>query len=427
MTDPEFLNPPIEVIATSPRLEMIKSRLKSAGMRPYEGRNELGNQDPLLIDTESMNGAQLHQIKRQMARNNERVTIMLASPDVPLMQDAIILSKESELSSIPARLEVARRKQDRLKEVRLRAKTAENIVGQQIKCYDDQPARILFLGDGSSRFLALSAAMKSLGVSITAALTALTAQDYLAQHDFSCVLVDVDEGTASALAFLNEITDDHFLSRVPVFTLVRAGTSRSAEQQATLANATEVISSDLPIMDVADTVSMLAEYHKAATPLTPDLTNDTRIHDRMTGLFTGDFLNQHLQNQIESAEGELLPLSFLTLQLASPQDGNTAARKALPELARFVLADLRQTDCAGRMNWSTIGISLRNTSYAGGVRLAKRIVEKLGGTDLAALKTQLGHGGSLSWRVIEKRRYHNAGDLFKAGTSGPHTRITQAA
>ena len=259
MTDPDFLNPPIEVIATSPRLEMIKSRLKAAGLRPYEGRNELGNRDPMLIDTESMNGTQLHQIKRQMARNNERITILLASPDAPLMQDAIILSSESELSSIPARLEVARRKQDRLKEVRLRAKTAENMVGQPIKCHDDKSASILFLGDGSSRFLALSAALRSLDVSVTAALTALTAQDYLTQHDFSCVLVDVDEGTASALAFLNEITDDHFLSRIPVFTLVRTGTKRSLEQHATLANATEVINSDLPIMEVADTVSMLAD------------------------------------------------------------------------------------------------------------------------------------------------------------------------
>lgn len=427
MTDPDFLNPPIEVIATSPRLDMIKSRLKSAGLRPYESRNDLGNQDPMLIDTESMNGTQIHQIKRQMARNPDRITILLASPEAAIMQDAIILSSEAELSSIPARLEVARRKQDRLKEVRLRAKTAEDIVGQQIRCHDDKPANILFLGDGSSRFLALSAAMKSLDVSVTAALTALTARDYLAQHDFSCVLVDVDEGTASALAFLNEITDDHFLSRVPVFSLVRTGTARSPEQHATLANATEIINSDLPIMEVADTVSMLAEYHKAATPLTPGLTNDPRVHDRITGLFTGEFLSHHLQNQIDSAQGELLPLSLLTLQLASPNDGNTAARKALPELAKYVLADLRQTDCAGRINWSTIGISLRNTAYGGGVRLAKRLVEKLGGTELTALKTELGYGGSLSWRVIEKRSYHSANDLIHTGTKGPQTRITQAA
>lgn len=427
MTNPDFLNPPIEVVATSPRLQMIVSRLKSAGLRPYESRNEPNNEDPILIDAASMNGTQIHQLKRQMVHQSDRIRVVLASPDAPTLPDAIILTHESELSSIPARLEVIRRKLDRLTEVRLRAKTAEDITGSQIKCYSDAPASILYLGDGSSRFLAISGGLKSLDVSVTAALTALTARDYLSERKFSCILVDIDEGAANALRFLRDFAGDHFASCVPVFAMIRSGTNRSLDQQAALANATEVIDADLPIMEIADTISMLAEYHKAATPLTPDLATDPRIKDRMTGLFTSAYLKQHLQNQIDSTEGQLMPLSFLTLQLASSHDGNTAARKALPALAKHVLADMRQTDCAGRMNWSTIGISLRNTPYAGGVKLAKRLVDQLGGSELSALGTPLGSSGSLSWRVTEKRRYHSADDLFKTGIKGPQTRIIQAA
>lgn len=427
MTDPEFLNPPIEVIATSPRLDMIKSRLKSAGLRPYNARNDLTNEDPLLIDAQSMSGSQLRMVRRQIARQSERVIILLASPDAPLLQDAIIITHEAELASVPARLAVAKRKRDRLHEVRLRAKTAEQIAGQQIKYCSDDPASLLFLGDGSSRYLALSASLKALDVSITAALTALTARDYLSQKQFSCVLIDVDEGATNALEFLRDFTDDHLLASVPVFAMVRNGTQRSLEQQAILANATEIINADLPILEVADTVSMLAEYHKASTPLTPEIARDSRIHDRITGLFTNAYLKQHLQNQIDSSRDNLMPLSFLTLQLASPVDGNTAARKAIPELAKYVLSELRQTDCAGRIDWATIGISLRDTSYSGGVQLARRLVEKLGGEELSSLQTPLGYGGSLAWRVIEKRRYHSAEDLFQAGTKGPQTRIIQAA
>ena len=427
MTDPDFLNPPIEVIATSPRREMIMSRLKSAGLRPYDGRNDLTNDDPMLIDAASMSGTQLHQIKRQMARQSGRVVILLADSDAPMLQDAIIITHETELASIPARLEVARRKQSRLDEVRLRARSAENLIGTPIKCFNNEAANVLFLGDGSSRFLALSAGLKSLDVSVTASLTALTARDYLVQRRFSCVLLDLDEGSKGTMAFLKSFADDHLLASVPIFIMARSRANRSPDQQETLANATEIIDADQPIMELADTVSMLAEYHKAATPMTPDLTVDSRIHDRMTGLFTSEYLKHHLQNQIDSAQDSLTPHSFLTLQMASPIDGNTTARKALPELAKHILAEMRQTDCAGRIDWSTIGISLRDTSYSGGVRLAKRLIEKLGGENLSMLNTPLGAGGSLAWRVIEKRRYHSADDLFQAGTRGPQTRIVQAA
>ena len=406
---------------------MIKSRLKSAGLRPYDARDEVTNEDPLLIDAASMSGLQFRIVRRQIARENKRTIILLASPGAPVLKDAIIITHASELASIPARLEVTRRKRDRLAEVRLRARTAKAIAGPAVTCCSPDPANILFIGNGSSRFLALSAAMKSLDVSVTAALTALTARDYLTQRGFSCVLVDVDDGASNANDFLRDFAGNHLLSSLPVFAIVRTGAKRSLEQQAALANATEIINGDLPIMELADSITMLAEYHKAATPMTPDLTKDGRIHDRMTGLFTADFLKQHLAGQLESTRDQLQPLSFMTLQLASPADGNTAARKALPELAKYVINELRQTDCAGRLDWSTIGVSLRDTSYAGGVMLAKRLVSILGGANLSALETSLGYGGALSWRIIEKRNYHSAEDLIHAGTKGPQTRIIQAA
>ena len=427
MTDPDFLNPPIELIATSPRLQMIKSRLKAAGLRPYETRDDVANEDPMLIDAQSISGKQLHQVKRQMISHKDRTVILLAAPCAPLLEDAIIITHESELSSIPARLQVAQRKKDRLHEVRLRARTAEDLVGQPIKCFSDAPASILFLGDGSSRFLSLTASLKALGVSVVSALTALSAKDYLSQRNFSCMLLDVDEGSKHALDFLNQFADDHLLASVPVFAMVHTGTNRSPEQQATIASATEIISADHPVLEIADRVSLLAEYHKAATPLTPDIARNDRIHDRMTGLFTSDFLKHHLQSQINATQNQVTPLSFMTLQLSSPSDGNTSARRALPDLAKYVLENLRQTDCAGRIDWSTIGVSLRATPYAGGVKLAQRLINRLGGANLTALNTPLGHGGSLSWRIIEKRRYHSADDLFQAGTRGPQTRIIQAA
>jgi len=161
--------------------------------------------------------------------------------------------------------------------------------------------------------------------------------------------------------------------------------------------------------------------------MSPDMTNDHRVHDRMTSLFTGEFLECHLENQIESLADELSPHSFMTLQLSSMNDGNAAARKALPQLARMLMSELRQTDCAGRIDWSTIGVSLRGTSYAGGVQLAERFMAKLNGERFSPAAISLPAGVTLVWRIIEKRRYHSAIDLINAGKKGPQTRVLYAA
>ena len=427
MTSTEFLNPPIEVIATSPRLDMIKARLKAGGLRPYNSRDDANNEDPLLIDAMSMDGAQLVHIRKIIARRMGRITILLADPGAPLLEDAIIITSESELSSVPARLQVAERKKDRLREVRLRAHTAREMLGNRVKCFTDEPASMLYFGDGSSRFLALSAALKTYGISVTAALTPLTALDYLASRKYSCVLVDLDEGAGRSLDFLAEFNGDFQLSSVPIFATIRAGQARSPEQESALANATEIIDSNAQIMEIAEKISMLAEYHKAATPMSPEMIADGRVHDRMTGLFTAEYLKKHLDNQFIDAQDFLLPLSFMSLQLSSPNDGHSTARKTMPKLAKFISADIRQTDCAGRLDWATIGISLRNTGYSGGVQLARRLMKRLGGDALPNLGIPASANCTLAWRVIERRAYHSASDLIIAGTKGPQTRIIRAA
>lgn len=427
MSSPAFLNPPIEVIATSPRLEMIKARLKSGGLRPYDNRENANNDDPLLIDAKSMTGSQLLHIRRLIAHRLDRIIILLAAPDAPLLEDAIIITDDTELSSVPARITVANRKKDRLREVRLRAQTAREMVGARVKCYSDDPAAMLYLGDGSSRYLAITSAMKSMGVSVTAALTPMTAFDYLSQNTFACVLVDLDAGTDLSLEFLKEYSGDFQLSNIPIFAMIQSGTRRTPEQQLALSSSTEIINSAAPIVEIAEQISMMAEFHKAAMPMSPDMTTDNRVNDRMTGLFTGDFLIRHLENQLIDADDYVLPLSFMTLQLSSPNDGNTTARKSLPQLSKFVLDQIRQTDCAGRLDWSTIGVSLRNTGYSGGVQLARRLLNKLGGDQLSALDFAHNMGCTLSWRVIERRAYHSAEDLIIAGTKGPQTRIIRAA
>lgn len=427
MQNQDFLDPPIEVIASSPRLEMIKSRLKSAGLRPYTAREKLHDSDPLLIDAASASAEQLHAVRKQIARQVERAMVFLAHQNAPALKDTIMLTRDQELSTVPLRLRAYQRKSDRVSEGLLRLKTAEAIAGRQIRVAKDQPANVLFIGDGSSRFLALKAALGRFDISVTAALTALTARNYLDDEHFSAVIVDFEDASASALEFLRSFSDDYVRSCVPVFAITGQQADYTIEESAALSNATEIIDASLPLMQTAETIANLAEYHESITPIVPGTLQDHRIHDKITGLFTSGFLHQHLAHQIEALSDTLQPLSFITLQLTSAHDGNATARKALPEFAQQIVSRMRQTDCAGRLDWSTIGISLRGTSYAGGIALARRLIADLGGQVAGGSSLPLPSGVALSWRIIEKRRYHSAQDLIQSGLTGPKTRILSAA
>ena len=427
MQNQDFLDPPIEVIAASPRLDMIKSRLKSVGLRPYTARERLHDSDPLLIDAASAATEQLHAVRKQVARQFDRAVIFLAHQDAPAIKNTIVLTRDQELSTVPLRLRAYQRKSDRVSEGILRLKTAEAIAGRQIKIIKDHPARVLFVGDGSSRFLALKAALGSFEIPVTAALTALTARNYLDDDHFSAVIVDFEDPSTSALEFLKNFSDDYVRSCVPVFALTGKQAEYTLEESAALSNATEIIDASMALMQTAETIANLAEYHESITPIVPRTLQDHRIHDKITGLFTTAFLHQHLEHQIDALSDTLQPLSFITLQLTSAHDGNAAARKALPEFSQQVVSRMRQTDCAGRLDWSTIGITLRGTPYAGGIAFARRLLAELGGTIEGGNRLPLPSGVQLSWRIIEKRRYHSAQDLIQTGLTGPKTRILSAA
>ena len=100
MSNPEFLYPPIEVVATSPRLDMIKARLRSSGLQPYDHRNDAGQDDPILIDAASITGEQLVQIRRLIARKAARIVILLAEANAPILEDAITINGDAELASV---------------------------------------------------------------------------------------------------------------------------------------------------------------------------------------------------------------------------------------------------------------------------------------------------------------------------------------
>ena len=85
MTDFNYMDPPIDVVATSPRLEMIVARLRASGMRPSISNADVIEPSavPLLIDFESMPPSVLSQLVRLKAAEVPRTIITLGERNLP--------------------------------------------------------------------------------------------------------------------------------------------------------------------------------------------------------------------------------------------------------------------------------------------------------------------------------------------------------
>ena len=422
MTDPIFLTCPIEVIAASPRREMILSKLRTAGLRPYNAREKLDQTDALFIDAVSATPDQLKKVHRQLQRATERTIVLLSDGTAPPMQNVIQIFGISDIKNIPALLDMAARKRLRLQEVHLRARTAKQIVGASVEVPQSDELDLLFLGDGSSDFLALVGGLRRESINVTAALTSLTAQQYLRSKKFHGLVVDIRAKSKVGAEFLATYMPSDISAMVPVFALRAKERTDPAQSGDQFTSITELVDMDLDVARLSQTLSDLINYHASLTPLTPEQISDYRIRDQFSPLFSAAFLEQHLHNQIEQVSDTPTPLCLMTVQISSRADGNAAGREALPTLAATLQTALRQTDCAARLDWATVGISLTNTSYAGGVRLAQRLIALLEDTHPEILRTC-----RLDWRVIERRAYHSVSDLIAVGKTGPQTRIFRAA
>lgn len=426
MTDLTYMDPPIDVVASSPRLEMIVARLRASGMRPSYANATLIQPSPvpLLIDLESMPQSTLSQLLRLDAAEAPRQLVTLGRGSCPV-KPIISISRDEDLSALPSRLAGHNRRKLRDEEIRLRALSAEDL-GETIPSPIEGPTPdILYLGDGSAFFLALQAALRDTDINLTAALSYATACDYLEKNRFSAVLIDLSEGSDQGLKLLERADADARIAGLPVYVCVREDEHLTPRAQAAIANATDVISPGASPGDTAARIAHLAYSRASARPIEPMARLASPMSDISTGLFSRKYFEIHLPRQMAATDVREAPLTLLTLRLKSKDDDH-AARGALPDFAKIIKPLLRETDCASRLDSTTIAISMPDAPYAGAVRMAERIIDALGNEKLGMAGSPLPFGGALGWRAVERRSYHDADKLISSATNGPFSRIRAA-
>ncbi|KCZ65702.1 hypothetical protein L53_15075 [Hyphomonas sp. L-53-1-40] len=419
MNDLAYLDPPIEVLAAGARLDMVLSRLRSGRMRPFRADLPISHSssEALLVDTQSLGKDTLRQFINDFGQSL-RPTLILGDPVFAShFANAVFIPRDRDLSVLRGRLDAITRRSARMSELRLRQQTAATFGVTLPEPSVETVPELLYLGDGSSRFLALQAALGERGITITAAFSAHTAADYVRQRTFTAILIDITSEPQSLLKLANWVTasTDHF-EHTPLLGLLSEGTEPTHTFETIIRHMSCVFEPCTPAQDLAAHVDAYGR-RGGGKPVTGN--NDTSmsaICHADTGLFSQTFFETHLQNQIDLSADRGDPLSLLVI--CDPQHDRLAHREK-KLMASIVLSNMRETDLPVTIDPDTFAISLSATGYKGAVHICERLFRELDAVapDLAA---------RLGWRITEKRAYHDARRLLSEARSGVYQKARTA-
>ncbi|MBY9067806.1 hypothetical protein K1X12_12920 [Hyphomonas sp. WL0036] len=420
MLDFSFYDPPIEVAAGSPRLEMIVARLKAAGLRPYVASEKLDFSvaDPLLVDVDSASPQTVTHLARaaMIGMPRQIVLVNTAGAQVPRIEGAVHLRQDKDLSTLRSRLAALARRGSRQREAAIRRESAQEL-GARLPPVDvDAVPALLYLGDGSPFFLSLQGALRQREVELTAAFSRPTARQHMASKRFAAALIDLSMAQEDAGGMGRWISEEDGLAGLPLIVISRPQAEYTERELALLSHASEIIDpaeDDDVIVSIIETLCRRLHANAPMMPL-PGLST-LKVTDLVSGLFTRGFFEAHLPRQMQVAHEQAEAFSVLTLRLDVDAAKSLPAQKAAGEVIRRLIRD---TDFAALAEPGVFVISLPATPYRGGVRLAERIADGF---------SRAGDAAGFSWRVTERRNYHTPQTLLSTALIGPFVRARIAA
>lgn len=420
MTDLTYNAPRVELLAGSPRREMLTARLRSLGLRPLNGDpTRLGEPMALLVDLGSLPLRTVDRIARELAQHPPRPLFAIRgrAGDVDLA-GAAVLNGDAALVHLPARLDLRRRQDVQHSERTLRAATlAEFGVELALATAKTPPVDLLYLGETSPRFLALRQELADKGHGVTAALSLQTARAHLAEERFGGVLIAWSVGFKPASAFLADIQTGSLWCNVPVIALPQVAPDN--ESAILLQTADEILDPLWSDADVARTIARVIGDRPALPPRRWAPPSQVGVVDPVTGLYREAFFRRHLDRQLGAAETSEESLSVMSLNLYFAEARPARLAEARLELARLVKGDLRASDLAARLEDGSLIVSLRATPYKGALRLAQRVAARFSASNASRHRALV---EALRWRIVERRAHHSADSLIGSARAGPYSR-----
>lgn len=379
--DQRFDAPVIHVVSESPRLEMLQTRLRQAGLRPVPVRGSYLPPDaaPALIDNLTR-GVDLDGLE-------QRLVVTIGKQSNPSLRSDIHLADVSQLETLPARLAIRQRETQRQREIQLRAKTFKKFGSTPSAAAPVGRPRILWLGQDAPFLNAIKSNLGDAQINMVAAISRLTAEDYLTSGSFQTLILCPSSASDEAAKLLASIDELQIATMPRVVLLLRSEISREISST-DLANADHILDLTSDTETLANALHAIS--YEALAEFGANQMPTVVIEDQATGLVSRDYLETHLEAQMEQADLLATPLSVVAFSLSSSDD--------IRVIATTIRTLLRDTDLAARLDSKHICITLPETNYRGAVILARRIEDAVG--------TQM------NWRAIERRQFHTINTLI---------------
>lgn len=395
-SEQSFDAPVIHVVSESPRLEMLQARLRQAGIRPVPVRGKYLPPDsaPAFID--------LLTREFEIDPDDRRLFVTIGKGTQAPKSSEIHLTDVTQIATLPARLAIHQRETQRRREIQLRARTSEKFGPSSTTSVAAPKKRVLWLGHDAPFLNAIKATLETRNIGLVAAISRLTAEDYLVSGAFQTVILcpaAIDDEAANLLGAVNEMQ----IAQPPQFILLLRPELSAHLNKDHVAHADQIV-------DLSTDIEFVAKRLEAICA-EPDLTQEpsyglsSAAQDPATGLVSREYLESHVEAQMAQADRLAASLSLIAIEI-----GHETNIKAM---AGSIKGLLRDTDLAARLDNNHVCVTLPNTQYRGAVILARRIEEALGRT------TQ--------WRVIERRQFHTLKTLLGGLTAKTKLSVRKSA
>ncbi len=320
------------------------------------------------------------------------------------------LSSDNALKLARSRFHFAHRTAARRAEIELRRESYKRYGCNCNTQAEDKNYDVLYVGEASTRFMSLKNHLETLGVNIIAAFSAYTAFDYLHDHKFAAVLLDVSATSIRPDNFCAMVQRSSNLAEMPILAL---GKSDYIPSEHIIESAADIIDDNSSLEAISD---QLLELTSNQAPSAKEfLAPQSSITDAETGLFTRNFFEDHLDRQIEWSLDFNQPLTVLIIDVLGSDD--KADIRDLAYTASVVRTLLRVQDAPTRLNDSTLAISMPGSTKQTASYAARRIEGVLDATAFESELNQPARQVTISWKVTELNPEQSANQLLSDALS----------
>jgi two-component system cell cycle response regulator PopA len=265
-----------------------------------------------------------------------------------------------------------------MEDIARRRKAAAEVFGHATddEALGTSPATVLFVGEATSRFMAVRHALAAQNTSMIAAFSSFSAFDYLHERPFDAVILNALEKKDMAFTISSAMRRNARLYHTPVLLLTPSSQFEAADE-AFARGVSDILPAESSPEEISARVLRLAEERRRRRTAKAILENcrARATIDTELGLYKPRFALAHLQDLLTAANRNRKPASLVMMAMEPPDSGVSWERfnAAQQQFASMLRHLLRAEDFPAHLRPNLFAAILPYTGRDGALCVAERV------------------------------------------------------